>query len=76
MKNNNWVLWLIGIGSVVFMSIVLWQNYLYASDLGKDYQGLFGDMFGASNALFTGLSFVGVINCYFIAEARIATPTE
>ncbi|CAD0220328.1 putative phage abortive infection protein [Chryseobacterium sp. JV274] len=61
MKNNNWVFWLIGIGSVVFMSFVLWQNYLYATNLGKDYQGLFGDMFGASNALFTGLSFVGVI---------------
>lgn len=61
MKNNNWVFWLIGLGSMAFMSFVLWQNYLYATDLGKDYQGLFGDMFGASNALFTGLSFVGVI---------------
>ncbi|MGE8533138.1 MAG: putative phage abortive infection protein [Chryseobacterium sp.] len=61
MKNNNWVLWLIGLGSIAFMSFTLWQNYLYAASLGKDYQGLFGDMFGASNALFTGLSFVGVI---------------
>lgn len=61
MKNNNWVFWLIGLGSMVFMSFVLWRNYLYATSLGKDYQGLFGDMFGASNALFTGLSFVGVI---------------
>ncbi|KAA2223098.1 putative phage abortive infection protein [Chryseobacterium sediminis] len=63
MKNNNWVLWLwlIGLGSIAFMSFTLWQNYLYATSLGKEYQGLFGDMFGASNALFTGLSFVGVI---------------
>ncbi|MFP3595074.1 hypothetical protein SB689_24320, partial [Chryseobacterium sp. SIMBA_038] len=41
--------------------IVLWLNYSHAINLGKDYQGLFGDMFGASNAVFTGLSFVGVI---------------
>lgn len=61
MKNNNWFLWIIGLGSIAFMSFTLWQNYLYATSLGKDYQGLFGDMFGASNALFTGLSFVGVI---------------
>jgi len=61
MKNNNWVFWFIGLGSILFMSFILWQNYLYATSLGKDYQGLFGDMFGASNALFTGLSFVGVI---------------
>lgn len=61
MKNNNWVFWLIGLGSMLFMGFVLWRNYLYAVSLGKDYQGLFGDMFGASNALFTGLSFVGVI---------------
>ncbi len=61
MKNNNWGFWILGLGSIVFMVFVLWRNYVYASNLGKDYQGLFGDMFGASNALFTGLSFVGVI---------------
>ncbi|MFP3835342.1 putative phage abortive infection protein [Chryseobacterium sp. SIMBA_028] len=61
MKNNNWVFWIIGLVSIIFMAIVLWLNYSHAINLGKDYQGLFGDMFGASNAVFTGLSFVGVI---------------
>lgn len=60
MKNNQ-VYWMIGFISLLFMIAVLYLNYLYASALGKDYQGIFGDMFGASNALFTGLSFVGVI---------------
>lgn len=61
MKNNSWVFWLIGICSIVFMSMVLWLNYEHASKLVEAEKGLFGDMFGASNALFTGLSFTGVI---------------
>lgn len=61
MKNGNAVFWALGIISVLIIRFTLWFNYIYATGLGKDYQGLFGDMFGASNALFTGLSFVGVI---------------
>lgn len=61
MKNGNWVFWTFGIGSVIFMGVTLYFNYNYAVKLGIERQGLFGDMFGASNALFTGLSFVGVI---------------
>lgn len=61
MKNGNYLFWLIGIGSLIFMGLVLYENYMYAIHLGSDKQGIFGDMFGASNALFTGLSFTGVI---------------
>lgn len=76
MKNNNWVPWLIGIGSVIFMTIVLWQNYVYASKLGKDYQGIFGDMFGASNAIFTGLSFTGLIITILLQRKDIKETQE
>lgn len=61
MKNVNWVFWTFGIGSVILMGVTLYFNYEYAANLGIEKQGVFGDMFGASNALFTGLSFVGVI---------------
>lgn len=61
MKNGNWIFWVIGIGSLIFMGAVLYENYMYATELGDQKQGIFGDMFGASNALFTGLSFTGVI---------------
>lgn len=61
MKNGNYLFWLIGIGSLIFMGFILYENYMYAIHLGSDKQGIFGDMFGASNALFTGLSFTGVI---------------
>lgn len=61
MKNSNWVFWIIGLSSLIFMGFILYENYIYATDLGFEKQGVFGDMFGASNALFTGLSFTGVI---------------
>jgi hypothetical protein len=50
----------IGIGSLLLITVVLYFNYNYAKGLGEQ-QGIFGDMFGASNALFTGLSFTGLI---------------
>lgn len=43
------------------MGFVLRWNYTHANSLDITEKGLFGDMFGASNALFTGLSFTGVI---------------
>ncbi|BEV02822.1 putative phage abortive infection protein [Chryseobacterium gambrini] len=58
---NNWHYWVIGVGSLLLMSITLYMNYDYATGLACDQQGIFGDMFGASNAFFTGLSFTGVI---------------
>ncbi|NMR34756.1 hypothetical protein HIO71_11115 [Chryseobacterium aquaticum] len=61
MKNNISIYWLIGLMSLIFMCLMLWVNYQYATSLGDKYQGIFGDMFGAANALFTGLSFTGLI---------------
>lgn len=61
MKNNISIYWLIGLISIIFMCLMLWINYQYATSLGDKYQGIFGDMFGAANALFTGLSFTGLI---------------
>lgn len=71
MQKNNTKFLLIGLCSIFFMIIVLWLNYLYAIKLGKDYQGIFGDMFGASNALFTGLSFTGLIITILLQRQEI-----
>lgn len=71
MKNGNWVFWTFGIGSVIFMGVTLYFNYNYAINLGIQEQGLFGDMFGASNALFTGLSFVGVIIAILLQKQEL-----
>ncbi|MBW8524273.1 putative phage abortive infection protein [Chryseobacterium chendengshani] len=61
MKKDNWIFWAIGGGSLLLMGFTLYYNYNYAKSLSCDQQGIFGDMFGASNAFFTGLSFTGVI---------------
>ncbi|GEJ45806.1 putative phage abortive infection protein [Chryseobacterium sp. ON_d1] len=61
MKRDNWIFWTIGSGSILLMGVVLYLNYNYATSLSLNKQGIFGDMFGASNAFFTGLSFTGVI---------------
>lgn len=61
MKKDNWIFWAIGGGSLIVMGFTLYYNYTYAISLAFDQQGIFGDMFGASNALFSGMSFTGVI---------------
>jgi len=61
MTNINRIYWYIGAGSSLSIVITLFVNYIYATKLGVSKQGVFGDMFGASNALFTGLSFTGLI---------------
>lgn len=71
MQKSNIKFWLIGIISIIFMIIILWFNYQYAIKLGKEYQGIFGDMFGASNALFTGLSFTGLIITILLQRQEI-----
>ncbi|MBB6330059.1 hypothetical protein HNP24_001009 [Chryseobacterium sediminis] len=76
MKNGNWVFWTFGIGSVIFMGVTLYFNYNYAVKLGIERQGLFGDMFGASNALFTGLSFVGLILTILLQRQELKDTRE
>lgn len=62
------IFWLIG---AVFVVVVLWgANFWYGEFHLKDkvIAGQFGDMFGAVNALFSGLAFSGV--CYAILLQR------
>ena len=47
--------------SILFIGIILYLTYSFGKSSPTDDRGTFGDMFGAANALFTGLSFVGLI---------------
>ena len=48
--------------AVFIIAASLWiGNWIYGIGLGPAERGSFGDMFGAVNALFSGLAFVGVI---------------
>jgi hypothetical protein len=76
MKNGSWIFWVIGLGSLVLMGATLFYNYYYATSLACDQQGIFGDMFGASNAFFTGLSFTGVIIAILLQRQELRFQRE
>jgi hypothetical protein len=48
------------LSALAVLSVVL-LNYFLVGSLPADERGTFGDMFGASNALFSGLAFTGLI---------------
>lgn len=54
-KNLKFVFWLIA-----FMLLLYLVNFSIGVYLGEDGRGTFGDMFGAVNALFSGLACVGI----------------
>lgn len=76
MKKGSWIFWVIGLGSLVLMGATLFYNYKYATSLACDQQGIFGDMFGASNAFFTGLSFTGVIIAILLQRQELRFQRE
>jgi hypothetical protein len=50
--------WLMGI---IFAVWLVYASFLYLLSDKWDHRGAFGDMFGAINALFSGLAFAGII---------------
>jgi hypothetical protein len=64
----------IGFGVLV---VVLWLGNLgLGLILAKDERGLFGDMFGAVNALFSGLAFVGLIYIILLQSQELKLQRE
>ncbi|WP_345989308.1 putative phage abortive infection protein [Chryseobacterium sp. Chry.R1] len=47
--------------AILFIAAVILSTLYIGQDVNENTRGTFGDMFGAANALFTGLSFVGLI---------------
>ena len=56
---NNYKLFLYVSAATLFTIFVIGFNYYYLVDYSE--RGSFGDMFGGANALFTGLSLIGLI---------------
>lgn len=60
---------------VVIASIIvglLWlANLYFLYPLKPDDRGTFGDMFGAVNAVFSGLAFIGVVYAIFLQRFEI-----
>lgn len=61
--------------------VVIWigyfyfiSNYLFPNDLSSS--GLFGDMFGGINALFSGMAFAGIILTIYLQKRELALQRE
>lgn len=69
-ETNGPSLWLaVGLSVLVFL---LWSVNLFISfSHPYDARGTFGDMFGAVNALFTGLAFAAVIYAIFLQKHEV-----
>lgn len=68
-------LWPVIIALVIAVGLWL-ANLWYGSHLEGVERGLFGDMFGAVNALFSGMAFVGVIYAISMQRHEIAIAKE
>lgn len=61
-KNSNWIYALIFIGVICLWSLCWYLVVININDNDSwPHRGQFGDMFGAVNALFSGLAFAGII---------------
>jgi hypothetical protein len=62
MKGNLNIAWKLVIRDSVIFVFVLWAlTFILFINGEKEWRGTFGDMFGAVNALFSGLAFAGLI---------------
>jgi len=61
MKKSDFLIGLFATLSIFFIFLVLFSTFSLGIFIDNEDRGTFGDMFGAANALFTGLSFVGLI---------------
>lgn len=62
MKGNLNIAWKLVIRDSVIFIFVLWAlTFILFINGEKEWRGTFGDMFGAVNALFSGLAFAGLI---------------
>ncbi len=71
-KQNDRPLLIIAVLSVVFIVGILYLTIFELHSLAPDKRGTFGDMFGAANALFSGLAFVGIIITILLQRTELA----
>lgn len=65
-KGYNKKLWGVAVVSIIIVFGLWFFNYYYAVSLENNDRGTFGDMFGAVNAVFSGLAFAGIIIALYL----------
>jgi uncharacterized membrane protein len=56
---------------IIFVVWLVYASFLYLLSDKWDHRGAFGDMFGAINALFSGLAFAGIIFAIFMQKDEL-----
>ena len=73
-NTNYWPLILLSVGVVGLFALSWWWLAYYINNTTE--QGLFGDQFGAVNALFSGLAFAGLIFTIILQKKELALQRE
>lgn len=62
---------------ILFLILSIWFiNYITLKDLSPTERGTFGDMFGTTNSLFSGLALAGIMISILLQRAEIKIQTE
>ena len=65
----NLIIILAAVGVIVILGVI--ELYVYRSFPEWEHRGLFGDMFGVGNAIFSALAFAGVIIAIFLQREEL-----
>ena len=68
--------WPIIIFSILLVFSLWFWNYYYLIDREESDRGTFGDMFGAVNAVFSGLAFAGIIISLYLQRIDLKSQKE
>lgn len=55
----------------IIVLAILVMNFLITLNWGDSKRGTFGDMFGASNSLFSGLAFIGIVYTIYLQKKEL-----
>lgn len=76
MSKENKILIFGSLFALILISSIIGFNYLYLFNYTTEARGTFGDMFGLSNALFSGLAFAGLIITILLQRNEIKLQRE
>lgn len=68
--------WILIIVSILLVTSLWFYNYKYGYGLNFEERGIFGDMFGAVNAIFSGLAFAGIIISLYLQRIDLKNQFE
>ena len=75
-ENEYKYFWLIVLLSILLVTSLWLYNYNYGYGLTFEQRGIFGDMFGAVNAVFSGLAFAGIIISLYLQRIDLKNQFE